>query len=191
MIDSPVFRSVHQALSVSYLMAVMPPTQKSSMQVAIEKIKEMAGVSAAAISDSTINFDGLSPLEVRGQCAMVIAAVSHQLQPAERCAIEAWYAHDARKAEAVRFLRDWCAPHWTIESSSARTAIMWHVNLREEMAARNNCTLRAIEGEHQIPKSTVHDQAMKIRKAVQSLRNHGLSQLEWIFTSQGVVGEPA
>lgn len=191
MIDAPVFRSVHQALSLSYLMAVLPPTQKSSLQVLINRLKEVAGVSAAGLCESTVGFSGLSPLEVRGQCALIIAAVTHQLQPAERYAIEAWYAHDARKAEGVRFLKDWCGQYWTVESESARMAIMWHVNLREAMAARNNCTLRAIEGEYQIPKSTVHDQAIKIRKAVQSLRQHGLNQLEWIFKNQGVIGEAA
>ena len=118
-----VFRTVNQALHVSYLMAVLPPTQKSPTQVLISDLMDQAGVKREVEKDGTINFRGLTPLEVRAQCAIVIAAVRDHLQPPERHAIEAWYAHDARKAEGVRFLRDWCTPHWTIESPQARMMI--------------------------------------------------------------------
>lgn len=189
--DAPIFRSINQALHVAYLMAILPPTQKSPTQLVITDLMEMAGVRKEVEREGTINFAGLSPLEVRGQCAMVIAAVRHQLRPAERFAIEAWYAHDHNKAEAVRFLCDWCEPHWTIESPAARMLITWHVNLPDEVHNRYTCSERLIAGEHGIPKSTVHDQIVKVRKAVVAWRRHAVGQLEWMFIDRGVIGEAA
>jgi len=191
MIDSPVFRSVHQALHLAYLMAVLPPTQKSPTATVINELMDQAGIRREVERDGTVNFAGLSPLEVRGQCAMVIGAVRHQLQPAERYAIEAWYAHDQSKHAAVQWLRDWCAPHWTIEAPAARTLITWHVNLPEDAHNRLGCSERLIGGEHGLPKSTVHDQIVKIRKAVTTLRRHGIDQLEWMFADKGLIGEAA
>lgn len=186
-----VFRSVHQALHVAFLMAVLPPTQKSPTMSVINELMDMAGIRREVEREGTVNFAGLSPLEVRGQCAMVIGAVRHQLQPAERYAIEAWYAHDASKREAVEWLRDWCAPHWTIEAPAARTLIAWNVNLPEDVHNRYSCSERLIAGEHGLAKTTVHDQITKIRKAVCSLRRHGVDQLEWMFSDKGLIGEAA
>lgn len=182
-----VFRSVHQALHVSFLMASLPPTQKSPTAVVINELMDAAGVRRDVERDGTVNFAGLSPLDVRAQCAMVIGAVRHHLQPAERYAVEAWYAHDQSKAAAVHWLRDWCAPHWTIEAPAARTLITWHVNLPEDVHNRYSCSERLIGGEHGLAKSTVHDQIVKIRKAVISLRSRAVAQLEWRFADGGVV----
>lgn len=189
--EAPVFRSVHQALHLAFLMSVLPPTQKSPTATVINDLMDQAGIRREVERDGTVNFSGLSPLEVRGQCAMIIGAVRHQLQPAERYAIEAWYAHDQTKHAAVQWLRDWCEPHWSIESPAARTLITWHVNLPEDVHNRYSCSERLIGGEHGLPKSTVHDQIVKIRKAVLSLRRRGIDQLDWVFAEKGLIGDQA
>lgn len=191
MTEAPIFRSVNQALHVSYLMATLPPTQRGPTQVLLNDLMDLAGVRREVEREGTINFAGLSPLEVRAQCAMVIAAVRDHLNEPERRAVEAWYAHDASKADAVRFLCHWCGPHWTIEAPAARMMITWRINLADDSRAAQFCSMRTIEAEHGIPKSTVHDQLAKVTKAVMALRKHGLGQLEWYFEKQGVVGEPA
>lgn len=189
MIDSPIFNSTGQALDVSYLILTQPPTSKSPTQAVIDDLLEMAGVRKEREHASTVNFGGLSPLEVRAQCSMITAAVRDHLTEAERRAVEARFAYDERKADGVRFLREWCEPHWTIESQSARTLIMWHIHMTEAQASHNNCTVRAIEGEHGIPKSTVQDQVTRIRKVVMSLRQRGIDRLDCRFRDQGVVGD--
>lgn len=189
MTDAPIFRSVSQALHVSYLMAILPPTQKSPTQVLINDLMDQAGVKREVERDGTINFGGLSPLEVRAQCAMVISAVKNHLQAPERHAVEAWFAHDARKADGVRFLCDWCTPHWTIESPQARMMITWRINVSDDSAAAKHCSIRDITGEHGIPKSTAHDQLVKVAKVIQTLRSHGMAQLEWMFQEHGLVGD--
>jgi hypothetical protein len=186
-----VFRSVHQALHVSHLMAVLPPTQKSNTQALIEQLMRDAGVLNEVERDGTLNFKGLSPLEVRGQCAMVRGAVVHHCTLQERMAIWAWFAHDATKAEGVRFLRDWCAELWTVESPQARMVMMWRANVPEDSKVARMCSVRDIEGEHGIPKSTVQRQVAAVSKACRSLRERGAGRLEALFVAHGLVDNPA
>ena len=69
--NAPVFRSTQQALHVAFLMGILPVTQKSNTQMLLERLMEEAGVAKVVQRDGTLNFAGLSPMEVRGQCAMV------------------------------------------------------------------------------------------------------------------------
>lgn len=184
-----VFRSVNQALHFAYLIEVMPPTTKCPTQALIEGLMEDAGVKREIQRDGTINLAGLNPLEVRGQCAMIRGAVDHHCVPQERFAILAWFSHNARKAEGVRFLRDWCTPLWTVESPSARMAITWRANLTDDSKAAALCSERMIAGEHQLAKSTVHDQLVKINKACHLLRRRGMARLEDMFASDGLIGD--
>lgn len=180
-----IFRSITQALHVSFLMGTLPVTQKGNTQVAIERLMEEAGVRTEAMRDGTLNFAGMSPMEVRGQCAMVRGAVTHHCAPIERHAIHAWFAHDASKAEGVRQLRDYCAPQFTIESPTAQMLIVWHVHAQGR--ARDMCTERAIAGEHQLSQSTVHRNIVKVAKAASMLRRRGLDRLEPMFVRDGVI----
>jgi hypothetical protein len=185
-----VFRSVHQALHVSFLMAVLPPTQKSNTQALIEQLMRDAGVNREVERDGTLNFQGLSPLEVRAQCAMVRGAVSHHCTTPERMAIWAWFAHDASKAEGVRFLCDWCTPHWAIDSPQARMLITWRACVTDDSKAARHCSVRDIEGEHGIPKTTVHRQLGAIMKACRGLRERGAGRLEAMFIAHGLIDDP-
>ncbi len=189
-LDTPVFRSVGQALAVAYAVIVTPPGSRSPTQSVIDDLMELAGIpKEKRKGESTVNFGNLTPLEIRAQCAMIIASVRDHLNEGERFAIEAWFARDDRKAAGVRYLREWCEPHWTLESPQVRMLIMWHIHLTESQASRTNCTERAIAGEHAIPKSTIHDQVMRVRKHVSALRRNAMSRLEEHFERQGLVGE--
>lgn len=184
-----VFRSVHQALHVAHLMAVLPPTQKSNTQALIEHLMREAGVSREVERDGTLNFQGLSPLEVRGQCAMVRGAVIHHCTEPERMAIWAWFAHDGSKAEGVRFLRDWFAGDWCTDSPHARMLMTWRASVTEDSAAARMCSYRDIEGEHGIPKSTVQRQVQALAKTARGLRERGAARLEEMFLAHGLVDD--
>jgi hypothetical protein len=190
-LDFPVFRSVGQALAVAYAVIVTPPGTRSPTQSVIDDLMELAGIPKERRKggESGVNFGRLTPLEIRAQCAMIIASVRDYLPEGERFAIEAWFARDDRKAEGVRYLREWCEPHWTLESPQVRMLIMWHIHLTESQASRTNCTERAIAGEHAIPKSTIHDQVIRVRKHVSALRRNATDRLEEHFERQGLVGE--
>ena len=185
-----VFRSVHQALHVAHLMAILPPTQKSNTQSLIECLMRDAGVLREVERDGTLNFSGLSPLEVRGQCAMVRAAVVHHCTEPERMAIWAWYAHDASKAEGVRFLCSWFSKVWTVDSPHARMLMTWRACVTDDSKAARHCSYRDIEGEHGIPKSNAQRQVQAMAKKARALRELGASRLEALFVSHGLVEDP-
>lgn len=186
-----VFRSVHQALHVAHLMAVLPPTQKSNTQSIIEQLMRDAGVLREVERDGTLNFKGLSPLEVRGQCAMVRGAVVHHCTLDERMAIWAWFAHDASKAEGVRHLCKLAADVWTVESPQARMLMTWRANVTDDSKAARHCSVRDIEGEHGIPKSTVQRNVAAAGKMFRKLRTAGADRLEALFVAHGLVDDPA
>lgn len=180
-----VFRSVQQALHVSFLMAQLPVTQKGSTQTLLEALMEEAGVAKDVRRDGTLNFAGLSPMEVRGQCAMVRGAVLHHCSAMERHAIHAWFAHDASKAEGVRELRDYCSARFTIDIRAAQTLIVWHINVQGR--ARDLCTERAIAAEHKLSQSTVHRNIVVASQTCAMLRNAGMRRLDALFQRDGLV----
>lgn len=189
MTQDAVFRSVSQALHISFLMASLPVTQKGNTQAALEWLMETAGVRTEVIRDGSLNFRGLSSMEVRGQCAMVRGAVLHHCTEMERHAIHAWFAHDASKADGVHALRDYCSAQLTIESPSARTLIVWSVHAQGR--ARDMCTERAIAAEHQLSQSTVHRNVQTVQKAAGRLRRAGMDRLSVMFQRDGLVAAEA
>jgi hypothetical protein len=180
-----VFKSVSQALHVAFLIASLPVTKKGPMQAALEHLMKQAGIRTEHMRDSNVNFRGLSPLEVRGQCAMVRAAVLHHCTEMERHAIHAWYALDEAKADGVRALRDFCAPRLTIESPQARMLLVWHVHAQGR--ARDICTERAIAAEHGLSQSTVHRNVVVVGQTAGKLRRAGMERLEQMFQRDGLV----
>jgi hypothetical protein len=189
MTQDAVFRSVSQALHVSFLMASLPVTQKGNTQAALERLMEQAGVRTEVVRDGTLNFRGLSSMEVRGQCAMVRGAVLHHCTEMERHAIHAWFAHDPSKADGVHALRDYCAGHLTIESPSACTLIVWAVHAQGR--ARDMCTERAIAAEHQLSQMTVHRNIVIVQKAAGRLRRAGMDRLSVMFERDGLIASEA
>ncbi|MDE2403065.1 MAG: hypothetical protein KGL90_15520 [Burkholderiales bacterium] len=185
-----VFRTVNQALHVSHMIASLPPTSKSNTQTVIEQLMRDAGVMREVERDGTLNFAGLSPLEVRGQCATVRGAVLHHCTEAERMAIWAWFAHDQTKAEGVRYLRDWCAPRFSLEGDHVRMLITWRASVTDDSAAARHCSIRDIAGEHGLAKSTVQRNIANISKACKGLRNRGAWRLEEMFIAHGLVDNP-
>lgn len=182
-----IFRTVGQALHVAYLMEMLPPTQKGPTQTVIEQLMREAGVTREVERDGTLNFRGLSPMDVRAQCAMVRGAVLHHCMEAERHAIIGWYAHNSSKADGVRFLHQWMGRLWTIENPDAQMMMMWRANVTEGSKAARFCSVRDIAGQHGIPKSTVQDQMTAIIRRIRALRRNGENRLEELFGRSGLI----
>lgn len=184
-----VFRSVSQALHVSFLMSTLPVTQKGNTQALVERLMEDAGVRKDVQRDGTLNFAGLSPMEVRGQCAMVRDAVDHHTQPLERAAIHAWFMPTVTTAknDAILLLREHCGPTFTVEGSSPRALMLWHIH--SQGRARDVCTERAIAAEYVLSQSTVHRNIVAVSKVCTLLRRRGMDALEAMFWRDGVVGD--
>lgn len=170
-------------------MAIQPPMQRGGTQMTLDRLMEIAGFPRKATRNENVDFSGLSVFEVRAQCAIVTAVVRDRLIVPERYAIEAWYALDQRKPEAIDYLCTWCAPHWTIDSPQARMMITWSVNLQRGSKGARMCSLRKIEADCGVPKTTIYTQQQKIADAVIALRDRAHSRLEDIFIAEGLVAE--
>jgi hypothetical protein len=98
---------------VACLIVAEPVKEKNGLQIALIRIMESIGIlnrrQAAFLDDlygekGSANRVGLDALEIRGQCAMIIAAVILQLSQVERHAIWVRYAKGTERKTSVIFI---------------------------------------------------------------------------------------
>ena len=186
-IITPIFNSVQQCLHFSFLMEILPATQKSQMQAMIERMLEDMGIAPERRAESTINFGGLTSLEIRGQCAMVRGAVAHHLPKPEADAVYARYGHQVCKAGGVRGIRDYSQPMLSTHNDLATLTMAWSVfgSARQ----RKDFSVRKIADEFGLGKSTVTNDVGKIRQTARFLENRAVERLLPIFEQGGLVGD--
>ena len=173
--EAPIFTSVEQCLHVCFLMGTLPVSQKSQTQAVIERMIEQSGT-VPLREKSTVNFSGLSPLEVRGHCAMIRAVVDDHLPAPEIAVIHARYAYQMQKAAGVRAIRDYCLPQLTIQADIATLAMAWGVF--GSAAQRRELSTREIALQCHLSKSTVHRDMQRIKKIVQAIERGAVIRLE-------------
>ena len=188
-----IFSTVGQALHVSYLMEVLPVTQRVSTQVLIDSLRKSSGVTdETPASDRAVNFGGLSPLEVRGQCAMVRQAVTDHLAEPERHAVQARYGHKATQATGVKALAEYLAPVARIEHQTAMLALTWALYQRSRdrrgRHREDRITLRQIEAECGVPRSTVGRAQLVVRHHAQALERRAEAGLRELFERTDLCG---
>lgn len=127
--DDPIFRSVGHALHVSFLIHSLPVSQRSPTSIVIDMLVKANHVwdGVPVARESSVNFRGMSPLEVRAQCAQVVSMVNHLPHHAEGDAIRAIYAHRALKAGGVRSLAAYVEPLIAPMSLDCCLYLAWHV----------------------------------------------------------------
>lgn len=184
-LDSPIFTSVEQALHVAFLIGILPASQKSQMQCIMERMMEDAGLTQER-EHGTVNFGGLSALEVRAQCAMIRGAVLHRLPAHEAHAVHARYAHAALKAEGVRGVRDYCRQRVTTHGDMPSLAIAW--NVYASLKQREGLSVRKIAAEYKLAPSTVGRDVQKVRETGQMLLNQAVDRLGAPFLQSNLVG---
>jgi len=136
---STPFVSVSQCLYMAYLMEVLPVPIKSSTQAVFE-----ANMKASSIWDNRHQkaleaFSGLSPLDVRAQCALIRQIVTQCLNTPEKGAIWAYYGHLLTKANGIELLSKHAFKALRINQETA-LALTWHafgsVNEKKEIPMR-------------------------------------------------------
>jgi hypothetical protein len=184
--SNAVFSSTRQALHVSFMLEVMPATAKSQMQVVIEQLLEQAGISQELEQhERTIDFRGLTALEVRGQCAMVVGAVSTHLALPEQSAIWTKYGMRKRQARGVDGLADYVEPMLTIGHLHARLAMIWGKYGRE--IDREAFSIRKIAAEFGLAHATVQRDQQKIVACQRALEGRALQRLDPYFEKTGLI----
>lgn len=182
----PVFSSVSQALHVSYLVCHMPPTVRVSTQVLIDGLREQLGRTEARIA-STINRDGLSQLEFRGQCALVTAAARDHLPPPEYSAVLSRYAHQVAKAAGVRDLAEYIQPRTGVEHELAVRAVVWSQYHRGGQRAADRWSLRAISEETGVSLHSLRRCLDVVRQTGDALQARAEDRLGSLFGRTGLV----
>lgn len=192
-----VFTSVQQALHFSFLIEDMPATSKSQMQVLLDHLLEMSGRQVEEVLDPrerTIDFGGLNALEVRGQCALVVAAVNTHLAQPERAAVWTRHGRRQRQAEGVAQLADYVGPMLKIGASDAQKAMIWGRYGRFDVGrtrrvTREDFSIRKIADEFGVPLATVQRDQQRIVVCHKHLEGRAIQRLEPYFIRTELVGE--
>lgn len=182
-----VFRNTENALFVSFLMEIMPVTTVCSTQTLIRLLKEQAGIAEErqVVEHRRIDFRGLSPMEVRGQCSMVVGAVDHHLIEPERAALWTRYGHRRRQAQGVRLLRDYLAPLLSTGPEWMQMALIW--NAYGPRPRREDFSLEKIACEYDMSKTTLHRIQQTIKKHHRALEKRAIARLDELFERTNLV----
>jgi hypothetical protein len=186
MANQAVFQSTTKALHVSYIIHHLPAASKSPTQMVIERlVKENRWEGLEEPKESTVNFSGLSPLEVRGQCAQVLAMVNHLGHPVEAAAVKAIYGYQSIKADGVRMLAEYCEPQLGAIRGMAALALAWHTFGTKKQ--REGLTIGDIAKEYGLTTKVVSDAKLKISKQGRALHDRAVSSLDQRFKQGGLV----
>lgn len=113
--EVPMFMSVGQAISFAFLMETYDASPECMTWQAIRKVLSMLGrrklLEEMTGRTGTVNFAGLQPLEIRGQCQLIRNSVTSRLHPAEAAVLIARNTHRSiDKARAITYLSEYIFP---------------------------------------------------------------------------------
>jgi len=155
-------------------------------QMLIDALRQASGKMEARIA-SPVNMGGMSPLEFRGQCAMVTAAAQHHLMAPEFAAVRSRFGHQLTKAQGVMALAEYLQPQSGIEHNWALRALVWSHYHRGSQRSADRWSLRKIEGETGVPVHTLRKAADVVRDAGTSLERRAEVRLEELFSRTGLI----
>lgn len=183
-VATPIFQSVEDALFVSFLIGTLPVRGGSTqLQRMIEQAMRDAG-RLSELEPGRISFGGLSPLEVRGQCAMVVACVKDRLPAHEAAAIHARFGYQIDKAAGVRGVVGYAGALLSVGHADARLALGWAVFGTD--VQRKEITAAAIAREWAIPAKTVKRDVETIKRTARRLQEAAVDALAEMFRRDGV-----
>lgn len=194
-----VFQSVGQALFVSFLMEVLPVTQQTSTQILIDGLRKRCGVWDDQRAPSTINFGGLSPLEVRGQCALVRATVQDHLPGPERDAIWARFGHNTakvhddrldvygRKSVGIARICEYLQPLTGVDHAESLRAVAYSLYQPGKLREQDKITLADITRQWGVPRHKLQRAAQVVRTMAQGLERRADERLTVLFEETELV----
>jgi hypothetical protein len=197
-----IFRSTQQAIAFSYMVSTLPARDGGALGKLLDRMQLEATGKLEEREVSSISFAGLSDMEVRGQCAMVRAAVENLLPSPESWAIRARFGvafidrasdrtiksatYGPDRTRAMRNLAKYLAPSLdTISSDAILMLIARTCGECDELRP----TFRQIEAEVGTPKSTAERAEKKVKHRVRNLVNLGVDRLTPLFERDGLVGD--
>lgn len=185
--DQPIFQDAGHALHVSFLIHSMPAGSRSPTAIVIDQLVKENHVwdELPSPAKSRVNFEGLSPMEVRAQAAQVVSMVNNMPQRQEACAVKAIYGHQVIKAEGVRGMAQYLEPLLG-RSSDYALYVAWHVFMRPHQ--RQGVTQGDIGQRFGVTTAQVVHDCRKMRQYGQSLHARALDALTERFALRGSIG---
>jgi hypothetical protein len=191
-----IFKSTAQALSLAYLVMSEPVREKMAFRLALIRIIESVGAlnkRQAAFLDylygtkeGTVNFEGLSPLEIRGQCALITAAVKHHAKKGQQAAILIRHGVGAEKMGAVIWMSRQIRAKLNITSTDAIRYLVAEQSLPKDQRDPE-VTFKYISDQTGVPVRSLERAAMTIRKHLRELENSAYDTLTPMFERDGLV----
>ena len=195
-----IFRSTHQAISFAYMMSTLPARDGGALGKLLDRMKLEATGMQEVREASSVSFSGMTDMEVRGQCAMVRAAVENLLPPPESWAIRSRHgvAYIERgtdkkvksasfgpdRTRSMRQLAHYLAPAFVPIPESTMLLLVARVcGECDELQP----TFRQIEADTGTSRSTAERAEKKVKLRVRALVNLGVERLTPIFQRDGLV----
>ncbi len=203
----PVFKTVGQALFIAFIMEITPLSTPSPTETLIRDLmKQRYGEAPVPQSERSINLGGMTPLELRGQCALIRATVNDHLAGQERDAIYARFGHKYTRALGVRNLRDHYQTLCNSRHAEAILALLWAIyvpgirqnpgetaqafNLRRARRS-NDWSIRGIEKTYGVDRGVLHRDQQMLRKLCLGVELLAQDKLEELFVRTELICDPA
>jgi hypothetical protein len=209
-----IFRDTRQALHVSFLILSTDPRAKNVFRTALIRIMEIQPSLTnrqrawldqliGDVSESTVNFGGLSGDDVRAQCAEVVSAVNSKLPEIERWAVLARFGQmgDERlpngvkryfflreRSEAIQNLSGWLAPSFDGVSVMALDCILARIYANHSKVDISFRDLAKSFGANHMTYKRAFD---KIALRMREVENRAIGQLTPYFERTGLIEKVA
>lgn len=199
--NNPIFQNTSQAIHFSFLIEAYEPGSESATGKMMRRHMEEMGLATGEREESTIDFGGLTALEIRGQAAMIRSAVNSHLNQVEAWAIKAKfgttktveklgtpkaYVFSAERIDAMRNISRHIAPVFMHHSVSEKS-VLWLVAKACGEIEAVRPTFRDIEELGHGSKSTLCRVYPQLKKMLKSLENRAIDQLTPLFIREGIV----
>lgn len=205
-VTEPIFKSIGEALSLAFSMEIRSVSLKSPTDEAIKDLmKQRYGEPPVPISERRINTDGMTELEMRGQCALIRVAVDQIVTQDERFAIHARFGKQLRRSSGVQGLFDLFSSVCVTHHPDAIRSLLWGIyqpgitqaptesarafNIRRSKREADFST-RSIEKAYGCSRATLRRDQTMLREKCNQLETSGQNRLEAIFIEGGIVADP-
>jgi hypothetical protein len=194
-----IFGDVSQALTLSFTMQTHPAIDAGATRRALVTMATMNHASSRMQRDyvrrligqpsRTVDFSGLSKLEVRAQCALVRKHAAEWLDAPHASAVLARFAstHSEREAGINGLAKHLCSRASPLgDVPCAEAVCMLTVRRYRPHAYRNGFSFRDIAKKTAVPKSTLARLANRIECEADHLEAEALTELERFFVPRGI-----
>lgn len=198
--NQAMFRSTSQALHFAFMIQAYEVSVENIMSKAIRAIMKELGIWNEG-DPSTVDFSGLSPLEIRGQCAMIRAIVRDRLPGPEAWAIQARYGVneiamiDGKKQfvfsreryEAIMNLGNWMAPSFPNFNPLAVDILVAKAVGAVNKKQSGGITFREMAEQFGLSHGTYHHAMKRVSERLIALESRAVDTLTPEFERDGVV----